>query len=157
MPTFVAQLQSKSTLGRLLPAKYVDQYTSVSLSDASKIKLSQIEANLKQMPWVENIFIGMPLLDSEIELLKMQFPQVIFSRTRNYPHIQFLRELDDLDNDELYYYNNPKLAADKGIQITDASTKSIGFKIEFIQRLGHPIHWNNEQRRYEFASHDGSE
>ena len=148
-PNFVAASAPETTARKLLGAKYFDRFTSVSLHESSKIKLSQIQTNLTRMPWIENVFIAMPLQDPEIEILKSQFPEIRFSRTRNHPHLQILGELNDLDNDELYYFNNPKLADDQGIRLTEATLGSIDYRIKLLGQLGYTPHWNNENRRYE--------
>ncbi|MFK7770088.1 MAG: hypothetical protein AB8B55_22960 [Mariniblastus sp.] len=146
-----APRETTSGLRGLIGDKYFDRFTCVTLGDPSEMELAKIESNLKKMPWVEKVFVAAPLWDSEINLLKEQFPKINFFRSKNHIHLQFLGELNRRDNDELYYYNNPETAAEKNFEVSGETNAFVDSHLSMFKRLGHVAKWNNETRKYEFV------
>ena len=64
--------------------------------------------------------------------------------------IQLLNNLNDWHADELYLYNNPKIAQQTNYMVAGESNAHIEMILEQLDKIEHPAEWNNTTREYEF-------
>ena len=91
-------------------------------------------------------------------LVAVLIPAGIWARQYFYPPatpnaVQLLSRLNDWHADELYLYNNPKIAMQKNFMVSGESNGYIESMLEQLAEIEHPAEWNDKTREYQFKSH----